>query len=1147
MDQGVRRLLDDHAGSLVQYTNERLLAFESLARGVRGFVEGSDEINAREFQAYVASVQLDKTAPGLLGLGFVSRVEAGQRAALVERAGAQHGQPYVLHPPGERTVYAPITYFEPLSDRNRGALGFDLLTNPQAQLALQAALGTEELVLSERIRLVQDGPPTTAAPMAYVIYLSAFRPGSRRAQQPASVQGLIGWVSAPFRLRDVVAAGAARLPSGLTISLSEEQSSDGRVEAVAVTDGGVRLLDTPSQGASAFAAKQRIEFGGQRWTILVTPDAGFLASHRERAHDLVAIVGALLCLTVALIVWLLSTSRQRAMALAERMTAQLRAVSVEMAGTLNALPDRLIELKEDGTCLSFRFNAKQGAALAGALLVGKRPHEVLPAPAADGILAAIREAKEAGLSQGRVVSIPGRFTPRWFELSVARTDAEDEASHRYILIARDISDRVQASQVLEASQKVLAEAQRVAAVGHFWVDTPSQRWIGASSACDLWGLPSEGAMPLAELAAMVDERQRDAFMAFCLRGSAREHADLEFRICRADSRESRWLVVRKRADVSVPGNANEGGSEALDFFIVQDITERRNADAQLRLLGKAIASLHDIVIITEAEPITDPGPRIVFVNQAFERIMGYARDEVIGRSPRILQGPGTDRQECDRIRRALERWQPVRATLLNYTKSGEEVWIELDIQPIADEKGWFTHWVSVERDITQRKAIEAQVHQLAYFDVLTGLPNRVHFLAFAKTAYQLTQDRRTLGATLLIDLDNFKVVNDTWGHRSGDELLKSVAARLRAVVPDGGEVARLGGDEFIVIIGDLGDQLEAAQSRVRSLCDTLLAALASPVDIEGRAHVCTASIGIAMFGESIAPVDDLLRRADSAMYAAKAAGRNAYHFFDEQLQQELELKANFEADLRLALDRDQLHLVYQPKVDRQGRVVSVEALCRWRHPERGNVPPSLFIPMAESCGLIYRMGMWILRRALEDLQAWSQQPVTRDLALAVNVSARQFHHPGFVEEAMAVINEAAVQPGQLTLELTESVVAEDVASIVQTMALLRQRGVRFSLDDFGTGYSSLSYLRQLPLNEVKIDRSFVINVAESPADESVVQTVVALASSLGFSVVAEGVETVDQHRVLLASGCDLFQGYLFFKPMSAVQLAAAMANLPVGQ
>jgi EAL domain-containing protein (putative c-di-GMP-specific phosphodiesterase class I) len=315
--------------------------------------------------------------------------------------------------------------------------------------------------------------------------------------------------------------------------------------------------------------------------------------------------------------------------------------------------------------------------------------------------------------------------------------------------------------------------------------------------------------------------------------------------------------------------------------------------------------------------------------------------------------------------------------------------------------------------------------------------------------------------------------------------------------------------------------------------------------VAGRAHVCTASIGIAMFGGPLGPVDDLLRRADSAMYAAKAAGKNTYRFFDERLQREMDEKANLESDLRLAIERGQLNLVYQPKVDRQGHVCSVEALCRWRHPQRGEVPPSLFIPLAEGCGLIYPLGMWILQRALEDLRQWCQNPVTRALGVAVNVSARQFHHPDFVEEVKAAIRASAVDPRLLTLELTESVVSQDVGSIVQTMHQMGQQGVRFSLDDFGTGYSSLSYLRCLPLNEVKIDRSFVLNVAENPADESVVHTVVALAKSLNFSVVAEGVETPAQHHILAAAGCDLFQGYLFFKPMPAAELAAAVARPPL--
>lgn len=1142
VDADIARLLNEHASEVAQQTQERLRTFETLARGARGFVEGSDAISAREFRAYVTSVRLEQAAPGLLGLGLVTRVEAAQLDQHLAQIGAQHGEPYAVYPPGKRESYAPITYFEPANESNRKAIGFDLFTNPKAQPALKKAETSEELALSERLRLVQDGPQADGLSMAYAIYLSAYREGARDAARGTVGKELVGWISAPFRLRDVVGPGLNRLPAGLTVSIVETGSGAGTTETIAQVDGRVQSLPPPPTELTELGAEATFALGGRQWLLRLTPDTAFLAAHRDRSHDRLAAVGAVLCLTLAFIAWLLLTSRQRALSVAGRMTSRLRAISDEMSGTLNALPDRLIELSEDGTCLSFRFNARQFPQNAAPQLIGKQAHQVLPPAAADGVMASLQEAKETGLSQGRVVSIPGRKSPRWFELSVARTETKIDGERRYILIARDITDRVHASLVLEANQQVLAEAQHVAAVGHFWVDSAVEQWIGAGNALSLLGLAGEGARPLVEVVALVDARERDDFYTFCQAGERAGRHEFEFRLARAGDGVVRWLVVRTRPDIQVPCLHPGVKSDAQRFFTIQDITERRKSEGQLRLLEKAIASLNDIVIITDAEPINAPGPRIVFVNDAFERRMGYTRQEVLGRSPRLLQGPDTDRKELDRVRAALEQWKPVRATLLNYTKAGKPVWIELDIQPIADEKGWFTHWVSVERDITRRKAIEAKVHQLAYFDVLTGLPNRAYFQEIAKLAQQQAQERGEIGAMFLIDLDNFKVVNDTWGHRSGDELLKTIATRLHAVIPSSGQMARLGGDEFTVVLGDLEPEPERAQQRVMVLCEALLTAMAAPVQIEGRPHISTVSIGVALFGGPLGPVEDLLRRADSAMYAAKGAGRNTYRFFDERLQQEIEQKALLETDLRLAIDKGELYLAYQPKVAADGRVLGVEALCRWRHPERGEIPPSLFIPLAENCGLIYRIGMWILQRGLADLRDWGRRDEMREVGLAVNVSARQFHHPDFVTEVKQAIRQSGADARRLTLELTESVVAQDVEGIIQTMHAIRDDGVRFSLDDFGTGYSSLSYLRQLPLHEVKIDRSFVVNVASDSVDESVVRTVVALAQSLGFSVVAEGVETQDQHRVLVDCGCHQFQGYHFYRPMTADALVAALSS-----
>jgi len=435
------------------------------------------------------------------------------------------------------------------------------------------------------------------------------------------------------------------------------------------------------------------------------------------------------------------------------------------------------------------------------------------------------------------------------------------------------------------------------------------------------------------------------------------------------------------------------------------------------------------------------------------------------------------------------------------------------------------------RDITGRKQAEAQIYQLAFYDPLTHLPNRRLLLDRLQQAFSAGARNGQQGALLFLDLDNFKTLNDTKGHDIGDMLLSEVAERLNTCVREGDTVARLGGDEFVVVLESLGTNQEAAAKQADVVAEKIRDILSQKYHLGELIHHTTPSIGVVLFRGHQQSLDDVLRHADTAMYQAKSAGRNVVRFYDPVMQATIEERADLEEELRHALDRQQFRLHYQIQVDSLYRPLGAEILLRWQHPERGLISPAQFIPLAEESGLIVPIGSWVLQSACAQLKAWQHDPLLRDLTLAVNVSAKQFRSPDFVSQVQRTLGATGARPALLKLELTESIVLENVEDTISKMREIKLLGVSFSMDDFGTGYSSLQYLKRLPLDQIKIDQSFVRDIVNDPNDAAIVQTIIAMGDVLGLRVIAEGVETEEQREFLDLRGCHAFQGYLFSKPV----------------
>jgi diguanylate cyclase (GGDEF)-like protein/PAS domain S-box-containing protein len=516
------------------------------------------------------------------------------------------------------------------------------------------------------------------------------------------------------------------------------------------------------------------------------------------------------------------------------------------------------------------------------------------------------------------------------------------------------------------------------------------------------------------------------------------------------------------------------------------------------------------------------------VNPKFLEFMGYERDEVLGKTTMELN-LWTNTQDRTRLFQLLEKNESCHGFEAQFRKkNGEATWAQLSVSRIEIDR--VPCLITIARDVSNEKAAEDEIRTLAFYDPLTGLPNRR--LVFEQLRQSQTMSSRFgfLRALLFLDLDNFKTLNDTLGHQTGDLLLQEVARRLSSCVRETDIIGRFGGDEFVIILQDLSGTPERAAEQAKNVAEKIRAVVNQPYLLDGRNWISSSSIGIAVFGDKRESTDEILQQADIAMYQAKAAGRNTIHFFAPALQAAVSARAAMEEDLRRALDMSEFLLYYQPQLN-HGRLIGAEALVRWKHPHRGLLTAGEFIPLAEETGLIVALGDWVLGSACRQITAWAERKGTASIFVSVNVSSRQFRQPDFVEHLLSTLDRTKADPQSLVLEITESVLVDNFAEVLAKMETLKSHGVRFSLDDFGTGYSSLSYLKRLPVDQLKIDYSFVRDMLVDAAGAAIAEAIISLGRAMKLQVIAEGVETVGQRDFLASLGCHSFQGYLFSHPL----------------
>ncbi|MBW8306544.1 MAG: EAL domain-containing protein [Thiobacillus sp.] len=981
---------------------------------------------------------------------------------------------------------------------NEQAIGLDLLNDPVQRSESLRARDSGRFTLAGPLELVQGG---TAVVGRMPVFLDD------------SQGNPVFW---GFTL--VV----MRLPGGLDMPHLSQLAEEGlRYELwrIQPNSGQKQVIARSSPTPLIEPVEQALHAPNADWTLSLAPAKGWTDPLGLSFKVALGLLFSLLLGYLAKLFVEMKASKQLLEARVAQRTAEIRMARRRLQAILDAIPD-LVWLKDgDGRFLNCNpmFERLYGASEAA--IVGKTDYDFVERAQADVFREHDRKAMVAGKPSlnEEWLTFADDGSRRLFETIKTPMLGEDGKAIGVLGIARDISKRAEAERALLQSRQQTHQYLNIAGVMLVAVDAENRVQLINRKGCEMLGAAEADILGKDWIEHFLPERIRKHVRENLIQMMKGNIAPVEYMenalLTRSgEEREVAWHNAVLR---------DESGRITGVLASGEDITERKRAEAQLSLAAKVFEQSGEGIMITDAEHT------IVMINQAFTAITGYSEAEALGQRPSMLASGRHDQAFYRAMWEAISeqgRWQ---GEVWNRRQDGSLYPELLSIIRVLDAQGAVTHYIGISSDITQHKTAQARIQRLAHFDPLTGLPNRV--LLSDRISHELSAAQRhhTQVVVMFVDLDHFKNVNDTLGHRIGDALLIAVATRLKSAVRDVDTVSRQGGDEFVLILPDT-DADGAAH-----VAGKLLEAIARPYQIEDFELTVTLSIGIALYPGDGDDFEALSQCADAAMYRAKHDGRNTYRFFTTEMQARSAHNLHMENALRRALERKQLQLHYQPQVSLDdGRIVGVEALLRWQHPELGMVPPADFIPLAEESGQILQIGEWVLRSAVRQMKVWMDAGLA-PMVMAVNLSAIQFRHPHLPERVTQILDEEKLAPQYLELELTEGVAMGDAPAAIAVMDRLHACGVRMSIDDFGTGYSSLSYLKRFKVYKLKIDQSFVRDIGEDPEDRAIVVAIISLAKGLGLQTIAEGVETEAQLAFLREHGCDEVQGYYFSKPKPA--------------
>lgn len=1127
-----KQRINEQGLALANQLQIKLLSYEEIVASLNNFVRVSPNLSFSDFERFTRQNLVDHPELQALSWNPLIADDARQQfeAAMAKEFDVPDFHIVQLDRQAQLAVadirdhYVAVRYISPI-DKNREALGFDITSDPVRLSAINAVTQSGKTTVTAPVRLVQDSDSSAGVLLLDPVYQDQSTAGQQLALDNRKP---FGFTVVVFQVEEMLARYFVNnLPDTLVYALEDKDAPEGN-----------KLLYRSGQAMPSqftkFAWEDDIPFGGRLWHLSVYPTPAYFAGDRSLLAWMVQVAG--LVLASLLQAFLLAMTGRTAV-IQRQVNEQTKELS---------LKEKFLRLSQEGggigTWETDLVNNRQvWSENCTALLGLPLPNE----PTWEDFLALVRpedrqrviDATQAHIDSGakydveyRTIELNGSI--RWMR---SAGQVERDAEGKPVMmrgIVQDVSGLKQAEEALRLSEARFRSIIDASPVPYALNDDFQNITYLNAAFIRTFGYTLEDIPTLADWwpKAYPDSSYRQWVAATWKSrlDKAKQHdaafESIELNIHCKDGRVRTALVGATML---------EGAFSGTHPVIFYDITERKLAENDLRIAATVFESQQGM-LVTDADNV------ILQVNRAFTHITGYTAEEVIGRNPRILQSGRQDTIFYTAMWDSINSTGTWEGELWNRRKNGEIFPEHLTVTAVKGQDDRVTNYVATLSDITLSKAAADEIELLAFYDPLTGLPNRRLLLDRLKPALASSQRSGRNSALLFIDMDNFKTLNDTLGHDLGDILLQQVAERLTSCVREVDTVARLGGDEFVVMLEDLSELSTEAMEQTDIVGNKILAALNRPYLLIAHNYHSTPSIGATLFKGHQQTVDELLKQADIAMYQAKASGRNTLRFFDPQMQSCITARAELEADLRLALAEDQFELYYQLQVYHSDQVIGAEVLIRWQHPQRGLVAPADFIPVAEETGLILPIGQWVLETACAQIKLWEASEDTQYLQLAVNVSARQFRHVDFVEKVLEVLGRSAIKPDRLKLELTESMVLDDIDDTILKINALREIGVRFSMDDFGTGYSSLSSLRKLPIDQLKIDQSFVHDIVIDPDDAVIVQAIIAMTTNLGMEIIAEGVETEAQRAFLEQYDCQVCQGYLFGKPVPIEQFEALL-------
>ncbi|QIR15072.1 EAL domain-containing protein [Shewanella aestuarii] len=1003
----------------------------------------------------------------------------------------------------KRDYYVPVAYISSFNDNN-DVLGFDIASNTLQFDAIKKVLETGEMSITSPI-LQKDGGGSSIS----TIFISPIKKTTDNNQN----NDISGFAVAMLQIDKMM----NHLNDHIEMQDIgfELQDKEGNTTGTPLYR---KNISNPYHN-NKFLWKTDIDLGNRTWQLAIFPDVEYIESYIPLFAWQILLIG--LIITSLLQILLLGITGQHYLA-----KTALEQSESDLQSILDNSPFLIWQKDQKGRYLN--INKKYADTLASQginKVINKTDFDIWPREIAEGYFSDDQEV----LLYKTTKYIPEEPILDGNQLRFTETYKSPLFDHYGNLrgtigFSHDITERKKIYQQLVESEARFSELFKYTPIAYLCL-SPEGMFIDVNQQlCEMLGYSQEELLHQNFSDVWFDETRTEyesIFKAFNDVGQINTELTLK-------KKDNKLIIVLLSGRIQKDTEDNLVKAHC----VLADITEREKMAQEMRISAIAFQSQNGMFV-------TDASGNILRVNDAFTLITGYTSDEVIGENPRILSSGIHDANFYDSIWKSVNKTGSWQGEIWNKRKNGELYPEQLTITAVMNANETITHYVANLTDITNKKAAEAEIHSLAFYDPLTKLPNRSLFMERLTHAIDLIARTQNKGALFFLDIDHFKTLNDTLGHQFGDQLLQQVALRIKENLREHDTVSRFGGDEFVVLLENLSKDKNEALEDSKNIANKILSALNKPYQLGKNKYQCGTSIGMTIIDDETAP-DILLSHGDIAMYQAKNNGRNSICIFDPQMQYELNEYSKLEQELLRAFEKKQFQLYYQMQVDHSKKPYAAEALIRWIHPTQGLISPNKFIPVAEKSGLIIPIGDWVIHSACSQLKLWQQQEKLKDFVLSINVSAKQLHQANFAEKVESLIRMFDINPELLKFELTESMLLDNLASTINIINAIKKLGVKFSLDDFGTGYSSLQYLKILPLDQLKIDQSFVRDIVEDENDRTIVRTIIAMANNFNIGIIAEGVETNEQLEILKTEGCNKFQGYLFGKPVPIEQFENAI-------